>query len=100
MNLAQQVAAVLFWVHPGVHWLNRQIGRAREEICDNFVLKKTDRADYAQLLLELAEQCAAWRLKVRSLGILGSRWTLENRIAGLLDPERPRRRTRSPQTSS
>ena len=89
VNLAQQVAAVLFWVHAGVHWLNRQIGRAREEICDNFVLKKTDRADYAQLLLELAEQCAAWRLKVRSLGILGSRWTLENRIAGLLNPERP-----------
>jgi beta-lactamase regulating signal transducer with metallopeptidase domain len=89
VNLAQQITAVLFWIHPGVHWLNRQIGRAREEICDNFVLKKADRADYAQLLLELAEQCAAWRLKIRTLGILGSRWTLENRIAGLLNPERP-----------
>jgi beta-lactamase regulating signal transducer with metallopeptidase domain/protocatechuate 3,4-dioxygenase beta subunit len=88
-NLVQQVAAVLFWVHPGVHWLNHQLARAREESCDNFVLKNADRAEYAQLLLELAEQCAAWRLKFRTLGILGSRWTLENRIAGLLDPKRP-----------
>jgi beta-lactamase regulating signal transducer with metallopeptidase domain len=89
VNLAQQVTTVLFWIHPGVHWLNRQIGRAREEICDNFVLGNADPADYAQLLLELAEQCARWRSKIRTLGILGSRWTLENRIAGLLNPERP-----------
>jgi beta-lactamase regulating signal transducer with metallopeptidase domain len=89
VNLAQQVTTVLFWVHPGVHWLNRQIGRAREEICDNFVLGNADPADYAQLLLELAEQCAGWRLRTRTLGILGSGWTLENRIAGLLNPERP-----------
>jgi beta-lactamase regulating signal transducer with metallopeptidase domain len=27
-NLTQQVTTVLFWIHPGVHWLNRQIGRA------------------------------------------------------------------------
>ena len=28
LNLLQQVATILFWVHPGVHWVNRQIGRA------------------------------------------------------------------------
>jgi beta-lactamase regulating signal transducer with metallopeptidase domain len=88
VNLAQQFATVLFWIHPGIYWLNRQIARAREELCDNFVLQHGDPADYAQLLLELAEQCAARRTTMRALGILGSRWTLEHRIAGLLDPRR------------
>ena len=88
VNLAQQFATVVFWIHPGIYWLNRQIGRAREELCDNFVLQHGDPADYAQLLLELAERCAGRRTKMHSLGILGSRWTLENRIAGLLDPKR------------
>jgi hypothetical protein len=88
VNLAQQFATILFWIHPGIYWLNRQIARAREELCDNFVLQHGDPADYAQLLLELAEQCAARRTTMRALGILGSRWTLEHRIAGLLDPRR------------
>jgi hypothetical protein len=37
-------------------------------------------------LLELAEHCAARRAAFPALGLFGSRWTLENRIAGLLDP--------------
>ncbi len=88
VNLAQQLATIAFWIHPGVHWLNRQIGRAREEICDNFVLKQAVPSDYAHLLLELAEKCTAWQNGIRVLGVLGSRWTLENRVAGLLNPER------------
>jgi hypothetical protein len=88
VNLAQQIATVVFWIHPGIYWLNRQIGRAREELCDNFVLQHGDPADYAQLLLELAERCAARRTTMRALGILGSHWTLEHRIAGLLNPNR------------
>ncbi len=87
VNLLQRVAAVMFLIHPGVHWLNRQIERAREEICDNYALLHADRADYSQMLLELAER-AVRHPKLPALGILGSRWTLENRIAGLLDPHR------------
>jgi hypothetical protein len=88
VNLAQQIATVVFCIHPGNYWLNRQIGRARKELCDNFVLQHGDPADYAQLLLELAERCAARRTTMRALGILGSHWTLEHRIAGLLNPNR------------
>jgi beta-lactamase regulating signal transducer with metallopeptidase domain len=87
VNLAQRVATVMFWIHPGLYWLNRQIERAREEICDNYVLLHADRADYSQMLLELAER-AARHTTFPALGILGSRWTLEQRIAGLLDPNR------------
>ena len=88
INAAQQVAGILWWWHPGVVWLNRQISRSREEICDNFVLRHGDPPAYAQTLLELAELCSRPRQVVPMLGLLGSRWTLEERIAGLLKPER------------
>lgn len=92
VNAAQRLAGILYWLHPGVHWLNRQIARSREEVCDNFVLRQGDSADYAHTLLELAEQYSASRLATQFVGLLGlfpPRWTLEDRIAGLLNPARP-----------
>lgn len=88
VNTAQRLAAVLWWWHPVVLCLNRLISRAREEVCDNFVLQRGDASSYAQSLLELAEHSASRGRFVPALGLLGSRWTLEQRIAGLLKPER------------
>lgn len=88
VNLAQRLAAVLWWWHPVVLWLNRLISRAREEVCDNFVLQRSDAPSYAQSLLELAERSSSHGRIVPALGLLGSRWTLEERIAGLLKPGR------------
>ncbi|MEI8380243.1 MAG: M56 family metallopeptidase [Planctomycetota bacterium] len=88
VNMAQRLAAVLWWWHPGVLWVNRLISRAREEVCDNFVLQRSDAPSYAQSLLELAERSSSHERIVPALGLLGSRWTLEERIAGLLNPRR------------
>ena len=88
VNAAQRLAAVLWWWHPGVLELNRWLARAREEVCDNFVLQHGDALNYAQTLLEFAEQYSARNRPLPVLGLLGSRWTLEERIAGLLKPER------------
>lgn len=88
INLAQQFAQVVFWPHPGVHWVNRQIALAREEVCDNFVLTRANAAEFAQTLLEVAEYCGGARFALSLLGIFSRRWSLEKRISGILDPER------------
>ena len=88
VHLLQQVSAIVFWLHPGVHWLNRQVYQAREELCDNYVLRQGDAADYAQTLLDLAESCCGKRYALSILGLFGRHWTLEERIGGLLDPRR------------
>ncbi len=98
INAAQRVAGIVFWPHPGVHWLNRQIAVSREELCDNFVLRQGEPTDYAQTLLDLAEQCSAARFALSLLGIFSARGTLEQRISGILDPKR-RREIRTGRTS-
>jgi len=82
--VAQIAAQILFWWHPGVYWLNRCISRSREEICDNYVLRRCDATGYAEILLDLVERRPAPVL----LGLFSTRWSLEQRIGGLLNPKR------------
>ncbi len=84
----QRLAAVFFWPHLLVHYLNGQLTRAREEVCDNHVLRCGDRYGYARTLLALTEQCRPFGVARPGLGLLGDRWTLADRVAGLLDPRR------------
>lgn len=88
ISVAQRLASIVWWWHPAVIGLNRQIARSREEICDNFVLGHSDPISYAQTLLELTERCSRLAQISPSLGLFGSHWTLETRITDLLAPER------------
>ncbi|MEX2137851.1 MAG: M56 family metallopeptidase [Pirellulales bacterium] len=88
IGVAQRLASVLWWWHPAVLVLNRTITRSREEVCDNFVLSRSDSSQYANTLLELSERCAQMGRIVPSLGLFESHWTLEARIRGLLKPGR------------
>ncbi|MFO1022465.1 MAG: M56 family metallopeptidase [Planctomycetales bacterium] len=90
VGLLQRVAAIVYWPHPLVHLLNRQLSRAREELCDNFALQAASTTQYAELLFRLA-QAPSTRERIPAgltISFLDSRWKLEHRIAGILDPRR------------
>jgi len=89
VGLLQRLAELLFWPHPLVHFMNRRLSQAREEVCDDHVLRAGDPIGYARTLLAVAESCRA-RQPSSSLVtcLITPHWTLEARVAGLLDPRR------------
>ena len=86
--LLQEFAAALYWPIVPIHAVNRELQRAREEICDNVVLASRDPIDYGKTLLHVAELLVQARPMRTAVGILGGRGELERRIAGLIDPRR------------
>lgn len=53
-NLFSHVIGVIFFFHPVYHFLNRELVRVRERICDDWVIRLTGaRKNYAQCLLDL-----------------------------------------------
>jgi beta-lactamase regulating signal transducer with metallopeptidase domain len=88
MVLLQELAAALYWPILSLHLLNRELQRAREEVCDNVVLAGRDALRYGETLLHIAEVLVKGRRMRAVAGIFGGPGKLERRIAGLIDPRR------------
>ncbi len=86
--LVQELTRALYWPVMTVHGLIRELNRAREELCDNHVLRLRDAVSYGETLLHLAELTMAARPLRATAGILHWKGELERRIAGLLDQRR------------
>jgi beta-lactamase regulating signal transducer with metallopeptidase domain len=86
--LLQELAGALYWPIVSVYALNRELRRAREEICDNLVLAGRDAISYGRTLLHVAELLVQARPMGAAAGILGGPGKLERRIAELIDPRR------------
>lgn len=84
-HLLQQMLQIIYWFHPGVRGVVHELSRAREELCDNYVLQQSDAADYAQVLLSLSENCTD---RLVALSLFQKRWSLEDRVVGILHPRR------------
>ena len=82
--LLQAVAKTAFWPILFVHLLNRQLARAREDICDNYVLSYRDSVNYGETLLQLAQLACGVKIPAGTVGILHWRGKLEERIVGLI----------------
>ena len=82
VNLVQTLVETLFFYHPAVWWLSRQIRDEREHCCDDLVLANAgNRADYGRALLtieELRSQASPLALAARG----GSLVVRIRRIAG------------------
>jgi|GEM_PF-3366076 len=88
ITLLQRMMGVLFWLHPMIRILNHQLARAREEICDNYVLSAVGPVDYGQTLFRVCELMPQQRVLAGSIGMLNVNWKLEDRISDLLDTRR------------
>lgn len=86
--LFQRLLAAVYWPHPLIHLLNRELVSAREEMCDNAVLRTAGAARYARVLLRVAECRLQPRQFSASLGLFGPSTSLERRVKSLLDPNR------------
>jgi beta-lactamase regulating signal transducer with metallopeptidase domain len=86
IGLLQRLAGAFFWPHPLLPYFNRRLTRAREEVCDDYVLRAGDAPAYARTLLMLSEDGV--RIPLAAPGLIDPNWKLEDRVAGLLDPRR------------
>jgi len=88
VGLLQRAVEAVLWFHPLLHALNRELALAREEVCDNYVLQQSAPADYARVLLGLAEKTSLFHPTPALVGLAHPRWKLEDRIRGILDKQR------------
>lgn len=94
-NFLQKIILSLFWFHPLVHLMDSMVARAREEICDNYVLSQERATDYGEVLFRLnqnqslaaAQSSEAYRANI-GMGVIAGNWNLEQRIGGLLNQKR------------
>lgn len=86
----QRLALVVFWPHPLLHYLNRELERAREELCDNHVLAASRPAAYAETLLRLAQACLPAPEWGAGMAMLRRGTHLEQRIRRLVNKHRER----------
>jgi hypothetical protein len=88
VGLIQRIVEASYWPHPLVHLLNRDLIRAREEVCDNVALHGTTAPHYANTLLKVALGIQSKAPAPGMIGLMTPPWKLEERVKGLLDPRR------------
>lgn len=84
INSLQHIAETLFFYHPAVWWISKQIRIEREYCCDDLALKLSDSSttDYAATLAQLES------LRQQPQFIMAANnGSLLNRISRLLEPE-------------
>ncbi|GAB5534879.1 MAG: hypothetical protein Rubg2KO_11280 [Rubricoccaceae bacterium] len=87
-----QAALALHWPNPLAWMAYRRFIDAREEACDDAVLRVGAMpTDYATHLIAVARELAPSRLRLAAVAPMASRSGLETRVRSILDRERPRR---------
>ena len=89
VGFLQRLAQAIFWWNPFVAKINEAIGKAEEEVCDNYVINKAcDIATYAECLLNLAERTVKVHKLPSTVGFSHPKQSLKERIANLFNTER------------
>lgn len=84
----QRLLAAVLWFHPLMYVANRFLDRAREEVCDNYVLQSVPSDEYSRTLLLVAQSLSPLPNGWFAPTLVQSAHQLEGRVAGLLNPRR------------
>ena len=90
MQLAARAACACYWFHPLVWMAWRRLGLEAERACDDAVVQRAERTEYAEQLLSLARRLSRPHPQA-ALG-MARRSDLSQRISALLDGSQPRGR--------
>lgn len=88
VGFLQRLVEMFYWPLPPVHVLNRRLSAAREEVCDNYVLRQSEPRRYARCLVNLAEKTTVFQRMPATVGLVHPRWRMEDRIKGIVDSRR------------
>jgi len=83
VQLLAHAVGAMYWFHPLVWMARRRLCLEAERACDDAVVQNSERADYAEQLVSLAQQMSRSHTKP-ALG-LANRSDLSIRVAALLD---------------
>lgn len=84
----QRLLVGVLWFHPLIYIANRFLDRAREEVCDNYVLQFVPSGEYSRTLLLVAQSLSPLPNRWFAPTVIRSAYQLEDRVAGLLNPRR------------
>jgi hypothetical protein len=88
VGILQRLVGAALWFHPMIHLLNRELRRAREEVCDNAVLQGRSPAAYSRTLLDLCQRIQSTSTPTLLPGFFDAAWPLEHRVNGILNQRR------------
>jgi beta-lactamase regulating signal transducer with metallopeptidase domain len=85
-SLAARLVCALYWFHPGAWWIARRLHEDCELACDDRVIASgVRRSDYADLLIDVADQVHPGSLAAARALALSSRAGLRARLSSVLD---------------
>jgi bla regulator protein blaR1 len=89
-NLIQKVLGALFFFHPAVWWIEKNLALEREMACDDLVLAKTASPQvYAECLVSLAEKSFLRRGLTLAQAAVNRVRQVSLRVSQILDVNRP-----------
>ncbi len=96
-NLLQKMVRAVFFFHPAVWWLERELSLERELACDDAVVERTGNSRaYAVSLTRLAERSFLRRQLAMAQALIGRVHQLTHRVTRMLDSSRPAGRVWKP----
>jgi beta-lactamase regulating signal transducer with metallopeptidase domain len=84
VKVYQEILSAVVWFHPLIHFANRLLDSAREDFCDNYVLRVAAPDEYSRTLLAVAESFTAGPRGLLAPTLVRSAGSLEKRVSRLL----------------